>query len=64
MVLCLCTGVTDTTIARVIAAGATSVEEIGRCCGAGQYCTPCREELEALLAAAADSTRCAHATAR
>ena len=57
MIFCHCAGVTDATIARLIEAGATSVTEIERCCGAGQYCAPCREELEALLARAADSAR-------
>ena len=49
MIFCHCAGVTDNTIARVIEAGATSVDEIVRCCGAGRYCDPCREELAALL---------------
>ncbi len=50
MIFCHCAGVTDTTIAQVIEDGASSVEDIARCCGAGLNCAPCREELELLLA--------------
>jgi len=49
MIFCHCAGVTDTTIVQVIAAGAMSVDDVARCCGAGQYCAPCRDELAALL---------------
>jgi assimilatory nitrate reductase electron transfer subunit len=63
MIFCHCAGVTDATISRVIAAGATSVDEISRCCGAGQYCAPCREELEALLTRTVDSACCVRSTA-
>ena len=52
MIFCHCAGVTDTRISQAIEAGATSVDDIARCCGAGQYCAPCREELAALLARA------------
>ncbi len=60
MIFCHCAGVTDTTIAQVIESGATSVDEVARCCGAGQYCRPCREELAALLEnAGSGRARCA-----
>ncbi len=50
MVLCQCVGVTDVTIKQLIEEGATSVGDITRRCGAGRCCTPCREEIAALVA--------------
>lgn len=64
MIFCHCAGVTDTTISQVIEDGATCVDEIARRCGAGQYCTPCREELAVLLARAGDSPCRAGASGR
>jgi bacterioferritin-associated ferredoxin len=52
MIVCHCAAVTDSTIERLIGAGATSVAEIARRCGAGRCCTPCREEIVAMLYAA------------
>jgi bacterioferritin-associated ferredoxin len=52
MIVCQCTGVTDRTLQDVIRAGATTVREVGRRCGAGRYCTACRSEIAARLAAA------------
>jgi bacterioferritin-associated ferredoxin len=49
MIICHCTGVTDGTITRLIRAGASSVPEITRLCGAGECCAPCREEIATLL---------------
>ena len=49
MIVCHCAGVSDCTIRRLIEAGASSVAEIGRLCGAGQCCLPCREEIAQLL---------------
>jgi bacterioferritin-associated ferredoxin len=51
--VCHCRGVTDRTVAACIAAGADTVEEIGRRCGAGVRCGSCVPLLEALLAQAA-----------
>ncbi len=50
MIVCHCTGVTDTTVTQLIQDGAATVTEITRRCGAGRCCTPCREELAAILA--------------
>jgi bacterioferritin-associated ferredoxin len=52
MIVCHCAAVTDSTIERLIGDGATSVAEIARRCGAGRCCTPCREEIVAMLYAA------------
>ena len=49
MILCQCVGVTDVTIKRLIEEGAASITEITRRCGAGRCCSPCREEIAALL---------------
>jgi bacterioferritin-associated ferredoxin len=60
MVVCHCQGVTDVTIRRLIAAGAASVAEITRQCGAGACCLPCREEIAALLCSAAVAAHHSH----
>ncbi|HVO26956.1 MAG TPA: (2Fe-2S)-binding protein [Candidatus Margulisiibacteriota bacterium] len=49
MIVCQCVGVSDSMIRRLIAAGASSVAEITRRCGAGRCCAPCREEIASLL---------------
>ncbi len=49
MIVCHCVGVTDGTIRKLVEAGATSVGEITRRCGAGRCCAPCREEIACLI---------------
>ena len=49
MIVCHCVGVTDATIRKLVDAGATSVGEITRRCGAGRCCAPCREEIASLV---------------
>ena len=49
MIVCHCVGVSDGTIRKLIEAGAASVGEITRRCGAGRCCAPCREEIASLL---------------
>jgi bacterioferritin-associated ferredoxin len=49
MIVCHCVGVSDAMIRKLIAAGASSVGEITRRCGAGRCCAPCREEIASLL---------------
>jgi nitrite reductase (NADH) large subunit len=49
MIVCHCAGVSDSTIARHIEQGVTSVAEITRLTGAGRRCGPCREEIATLL---------------
>jgi bacterioferritin-associated ferredoxin len=49
MIVCHCVGVTDGTIRNLIEAGASTVGEITRRCGAGRCCLPCREEIASLL---------------
>jgi bacterioferritin-associated ferredoxin len=52
MIICLCAAVTDRMIERLIGEGANSVAEIARRCGAGRCCSPCRDEIGAMLYAA------------
>lgn len=52
MIVCHCTGVTDRDIHRMVADGATTVNEITRRCGAGRTCPPCRAGLTEILAEA------------
>jgi bacterioferritin-associated ferredoxin len=49
MIVCHCAGVSDSTIARYIDGGASSVDEIIHLTGAGRRCAPCREEIASLL---------------
>lgn len=49
MILCLCRGISDHTVRAVISAGAHTVEEIERSCGAGGDCGACGEALESLV---------------
>ena len=50
MIVCHCTGVTDSDIHRLIREGASTVKDIVRRCGAGRCCAPCRDEIASLLA--------------
>ena len=49
MILCLCEGVNDRTVERVIDGGAATVAEIGERCGAGTGCGRCSCDLKDLL---------------
>jgi bacterioferritin-associated ferredoxin len=42
MIVCLCANVTEREIAATIAAGASTVKEVGRRCGAGTGCGACK----------------------
>jgi bacterioferritin-associated ferredoxin len=57
MIVCLCANVSERELVATIAAGATTVKEVGRRCGAGQGCGACkpliRERLSRCRAAAA-----------
>jgi bacterioferritin-associated ferredoxin len=49
MVVCLCRGLSDSTIEAVITAGASSVDELAEACGAGVDCRACCPLLTALV---------------
>lgn len=59
MIVCHCTGVTDTTLTQLIQDGAVTVTEITRRCGAGRCCEACREELASILVRARGATEAA-----
>ena len=49
MYVCHCRAVTDHTICDEIERGATTIEDLAECCGAGSECGGCWPELEKLL---------------
>jgi bacterioferritin-associated ferredoxin len=51
MLVCLCKGVSDRTIAAAIDAGADTVEAVGAVCGAGTGCGGCQEEILHMIGA-------------
>ena len=46
MIVCLCKSVSDRDVAKAIANGAESVDEIVQCTGAGSGCGTCRQGLQ------------------
>jgi bacterioferritin-associated ferredoxin len=53
MLVCLCRAVSDRTLQRAIDRGASSVQEVMRCTGAGTCCGSCRPAIAAMLEASA-----------
>jgi len=49
MLVCQCSGVSDRTIRRVVRAGASTVGQVTRGCGAGAYCGGCTETIRDLI---------------
>jgi bacterioferritin-associated ferredoxin len=49
MYVCLCKGINNRTLRRVIVEGARSVDEVGRRCGAGTACGSCRSDIASLI---------------
>jgi bacterioferritin-associated ferredoxin len=58
MIVCLCSNVSERELLATIAAGATTVKEIGRRCGAGAGCGACKPLIKECLA------RCREAAAQ
>jgi bacterioferritin-associated ferredoxin len=54
MYVCLCHGVTDREIRETIAEGASSVEEVAHCTGAGTRCGSCVHQIARMVADGAD----------
>lgn len=50
MIVCLCANVTERELVATITAGATTVKEIGRRCGAGTGCGSCKPLIREYLA--------------
>ena len=63
MYVCLCRGVTDRKIRAAIAAGASTIAEVGDRTQAGVECGTCHSGIQELLREAADPTRPAHLAA-
>ena len=55
MYICICTGVTDTDIARCVSSGACTLADLQRELGVATTCGCCREHVEQALMA--DTTR-------
>lgn len=49
MFVCLCNGVSEKTIRQVVREGASTIEQVGSCTGAGTCCGCCRSEVAAIL---------------
>lgn len=49
MYVCICHGFTDEDIKSQIACGNTSVNKIGRSCGAGRDCGACVKKIQTIL---------------
>ncbi|OBJ48584.1 bacterioferritin-associated ferredoxin [Mycobacterium sp. 1423905.2] len=49
MFVCLCNGITSQTVADVIAAGATTTNEVAAACGAGADCGRCRRTIRSIM---------------
>jgi bacterioferritin-associated ferredoxin len=54
MIVCICKRVSDRKIDDTIQAGATTVDGVGRACGAGTGCGACRDEIQGMI----DESRC------
>ncbi len=50
MIVCLCANVSERKLLETIAAGATTVKEVGRRCGAGTGCGACKPLIRECLA--------------
>jgi bacterioferritin-associated ferredoxin len=59
MIVCICQGVSDHTIERLVAAGARSVDALASRCGAGADCGLCCAMLESMVAASRPTARAA-----
>jgi len=55
MIFCHCAAVSDSTIQALIDAGATTLAQVSRQCGAGRNCVACRKEIIAMLSRARPS---------
>jgi len=49
MIVCLCLGVSDRHVEAAVAAGAKTMRDVSRTCGAGTDCGACRRALAALV---------------
>lgn len=61
MLVCLCTGATSEIVARVVATGARTCNQVATACGAGGVCGRCRHNVLAIIAADCPSDSAASA---
>ena len=54
MYVCLCHGVTNHTVAIVVAAGAATSKQVAQACFAGSECGRCRRSVRAIIEAVAN----------
>ncbi|MGH3913967.1 MAG: (2Fe-2S)-binding protein [Pseudonocardiaceae bacterium] len=54
MYVCICRAVTDAQVNGCIAAGASTIEDVGDRCGAGTGCGSCHERIADLLGIPSD----------
>ena len=55
MIVCLCEGINDQTLRSTIRAGANTVRQVRKACGAGGTCGSCVCDIRAMLAERRDS---------
>lgn len=56
MYVCLCRGVTNETVAGVVAEGAATCKQVADECGAGSECGRCRRTIRSIIKATQPST--------
>jgi bacterioferritin-associated ferredoxin len=49
MLVCICKGISDHAVHRAVQGGATTVDAVGRACGAGTDCGSCHEAVEEII---------------
>lgn len=49
MYVCLCVGVTNETVSRVVATGAQTCSQVADLCGAGSDCGRCRRTIRSII---------------
>ena len=49
MIVCLCKGVSCSTVRRAVDAGAFDLTSVGRACGAGTDCGSCHAQIEEIV---------------
>jgi bacterioferritin-associated ferredoxin len=57
LIVCLCKGLCEKKLGKVIDEGASTVREVGRRCGAGTDCGSCRRQIAELIGARSEAPR-------
>jgi bacterioferritin-associated ferredoxin len=50
MIVCLCLGITNHSVAEVVQAGTSTTKKVAHACGAGSQCGRCRHTIRAIIA--------------